>query len=523
MDLIKGCRLTSLIDMNVKKKWLQPILQWKLWALPLVASLFLIILSQYNFLTFHTLAELFAIIISFIMFSLAWATYDFSKNLVLLFLACGYLWIGSLDLLHMMVYKGMNLFVQDNGNIGVQFWLGARYSEALLLFLAPILAPKEFNKYSLVMFFGCSAFCITMIIYLGLFPVGFVDGIGLTPFKVYSEYTIVGILSLALFSVFRYGYTISHEEKILIATSIILTMCAELAFTFYVDVYGVSNIVGHTFKLFSYWLIFHAIILSNLKSPYAALHKSKEKLSIALSDANRANQAKSEFLASMSHDLRTPLNAIIGFSDIMRTNAFGPIGNKKYEEYATDIHDSGTLLISLVNDILDLSKIESGKYELSEKQLNIPDLIQHSVRQLSKMAEASGHTITTDIPANMPDLFGDERVMMQILNNIISNAIKFTPENGEITIHATVNTDNCTSISVADTGVGMSADEIGKALKLFEQVDSSLARKHEGSGLGLYLCTNFMELFGGALEVQSEVNQGTTVTLTFPAERTLPS
>lgn len=515
--------MSSLIDMNINKKWLQPILQWKLWALPTVMSFFLIIIAQYNFLTFHTLAELFAIIISFIMFSLAWATYDFSKNLVLIFLACGYLWIGALDMLHMLVYKGMNLFTQDTGNLGVQFWLGARYSEALLLLTAPILAPKAFNKHSLIIFFGAIAFSISLLIFFDLFPIGFIDGTGLTPFKIYSEYVIDCILILALFSVFRFGYTISHEEKVLIATSIILTMCAELAFTFYVDVYGIANIVGHTFKLFSYWLIFHAIILSNLKAPYAALHKSSQKLSIALFDANRANKAKSDFLANMSHDLRTPLNAIIGFSDIMRTNAFGPLGNKQYEEYATDIHDSGTLLISLVNDILDLSKIESGKYILAEKQLNIPDLIQHSIRQLSIMAEASDHTLTTDISANMPDMRGDERVMMQILNNLISNAIKFTPENGEITILATVNADNCITISVADTGVGMSADEITKALKLFEQVDSSLARKYEGSGLGLYLCSNFMELFGGTLEVQSEVDHGTTVTLTFPAERTLPA
>lgn len=455
------------------------------------------------------------------MFTLAWATYDFSKNLVLLFLACGYLWIGTLDLMHMMVYKGMNLFVIDDGNIGVQFWLGARYSEALLLLAAPILAPKAYNKYYLVAIFGIIALGINMMIYWDIFPVVFIEGDGLTPFKIYSEYIINSIFFLALISLFRYGHTISHEEKILIAGSIIFTMCAELFFTFYVDVYGVSNIVGHTFKLFSFWFIFHAIILSNLKAPYAALQKSKEQLSQALKDANSANQAKSEFLANMSHDLRTPLNAIMGFSDVMRTKAFGPLGNKRYEEYANDIYDSGAHLVSLINDILDLSRIESGKYSLVENHVNIETLIHQSFRQLSAMAKNSGHTLTTKIAEKMPDMLGDERVLIQIFNNLLSNAIKFTPNSGEIVITAHINKGNSITISVIDTGIGISDDDILKALNPFEQVSTLHSRRHEGTGLGLHLCKNFMDLFGGVLRVQSKPGHGTTVTLCFPPERTV--
>lgn len=504
-----------------KRQWLAPILQWQLWALPTVVSVFLIAVAQFSFLTFHTLAELFTIIIAFIMFSLAWATYDFSKNLVLLFLACGYLWIGTLDLMHMMVYKGMNLFVEGGGNLSVQFWLGARYSESLLLLAAPIFAPKAYNKYYLVAIFGIIALGINMIIYWDIFPVGFIEGVGLTPFKIYSEYIIDSILFLALISLFRYGHTISHEEKILIAGSIIFTMCAELFFTFYVDVYGVSNIVGHTFKLFSFWFIFHAIILSNLKAPYAALQKSKVQLSQALKDANKANQAKSEFLASMSHDLRTPLNAIIGFSDMMKAKTFGPLGNKHYETYIDDIHHSGNLLVSLINDILDLSKIESGKYELNEKPVEISSVVQLSTNQLSKMAVTSGHTLTTKASSDFPKFLGDERVLIQVFNNLLSNAIKFTPDNGKIDIVLDIDKNNCILISVTDNGIGMSSEDINTALNLFEQVDSSRARKHEGSGLGLYLCNKFMTLFGGTLHIESEIDVGTTVTLCFPSERTL--
>ncbi len=503
------------------KVWLKYLLHWRLWLLPSIMSFFLLIIAEYNFLIFHTLAELFTIVISFIMFAVAWATYGHSKNLVLLFLACGYLWIGSLDLIHMLVYKGMGLLDYGASNTSVQYWLGARYSEALLLLAAPILAPKSYNKYYLVSVFGIVALSINMLIYWDVFPVGFIDGVGLTPFKIYSEYTIDAILFIALFSIFKFGHSLSQEEKVLIATSIILTMIAELAFTFYVDVYGAANLIGHIFKLYSFWIIFHSIILSNLKAPYEELHKSKEMLSRALFDAERANLAKSEFLASMSHDLRTPLNAIMGFSDIMRLKMFGPLGDKRYEEYASDINNSGALLVSLINDILDISRVESGKYHLVESHIKIEDLIHQSFRQLSVMAETSGHTLTAKVAKDMPCMLSDEKVMIQILNNLLSNAIKFTPDGGEIVVTAQLNKDNSITISIIDTGIGIADNEIIRVLNPFEQINSSQSSKHAGTGLGLYLCNNFMELLGGTLKIQSEPNKGTTVTLHFPAERTL--
>ncbi|HEC00630.1 MAG TPA: hypothetical protein ENI91_02940, partial [Sphingomonadales bacterium] len=163
---------------NFMGKWFEPILKWQIWALPSGMSVLLILLAQFSFLTFHTVAELFTITIAFAMFSLAWATYDFSKNRFLLVIASGYLWIGGLDFLHMLTYKGMNLFIYDEGNTAVQFWLAARYLEALLLLSAPLLAQRSIDKYILVMAFGSVAICLSIMILLGYFPVSFVDGIG---------------------------------------------------------------------------------------------------------------------------------------------------------------------------------------------------------------------------------------------------------------------------------------------------------------------------------------------------------
>ena len=242
----------------------------------------------------------------------------------------------------------------------------------------------------------------------------------------------------------------------------------------------------------------------------------------ARTQAEKANKAKSEFLAAMSHDLRTPLNAIMGFSDIIQAEMYGALGNDKYKEYSVHIHQSGALLVNLINDILDLAKVEAGKYELHEEVLNIEEFINRSILQLNQMAIQGGLTVETKFEEPQLYFYGDERVLMQILNNLISNAIKFTPKNGTIFVTSSFDVQtNCLIVSVEDTGIGMSTAEINKVLEPFGQIDSHHARRHEGTGLGLHLCVNFMKLFGGKLDIESQVGVGTKVFITFPPERTV--
>lgn len=243
----------------------------------------------------------------------------------------------------------------------------------------------------------------------------------------------------------------------------------------------------------------------------------------AKSDAEKANNAKSEFLAGMSHDLRTPLNAIMGFSDMMRSKTFGPLGDAHYEAYADDIYNSGDLLVSLINDILDLSKVEAGKYDLVEDSLDVAALVEGSFKQVQNMAEQAELSLSSDFAPNLPHLCGDKKVLSQILNNLLSNAIKFTPAGGAVSVAARLDGDGGFVISVADEGIGMSEIDIAKSMQPFEQVSGKNAREHDGTGLGLPLCANFMALHDGEIAVESAVGKGTTVTVRFPPDRTILS
>ncbi|MDJ0950855.1 MAG: ATP-binding protein [Alphaproteobacteria bacterium] len=239
--------------------------------------------------------------------------------------------------------------------------------------------------------------------------------------------------------------------------------------------------------------------------------------------AEQASKAKSEFLAMISHELRTPLNAIVGFSDLMKIEAFGPLGDEKYKDYVTDINASGAHLSQVINDILDLSKAEAGKLQLREEILDVHETIATSVRIVRQMAGEVGVTLEQAKQYEGTALLGDARALKQILFNLLSNAIKFSPDGGHVAIRLTLDGSGDLCLSVADEGIGIAAEDIPRVLAPFQQVDSELSRQFEGTGLGLPLVKHLAEMHGGALEIQSTLGVGTTVSVRFPADRVNPS
>jgi len=238
--------------------------------------------------------------------------------------------------------------------------------------------------------------------------------------------------------------------------------------------------------------------------------------------AELASRSKTEFLANISHELRTPLNAIIGFSEVMRDGLFGAVENIRYKEYLRDIHESGTHLLCLINDILDVAKAEAGKIELSEESVEIESTIESCIRLIQERALQAGIAVSTDLQSNLPALWADQRKFRQIVLNLLSNSIKFTPRAGRVTVTATADARRGMAVTVSDTGIGIAAKDIAKVLSPFGQVDSSLSRKHEGTGLGLPLCKALAEAHGGTLLLESRIGEGTRVTVVFPTIRLRP-
>ena len=263
------------------------------------------------------------------------------------------------------------------------------------------------------------------------------------------------------------------------------------------------------------------LLIRRLGASRKALRQMTERLALAVDRAEATNQAKSRFLANMSHELRTPLNAIIGFAEVIRTQLMGPVGNPRYLEYVRDIHDSGMHLLNVINDVLDLAKIEAGHATLDEvTDCDMNAIVELGVRMLRPVADKRGVRISVKVAAPVR-LQLAERMTRQIVLNILSNAVKFTPGGGTVSLRDRLTAAGDYVIEIADTGIGMAPEQIPIALAPFGQIDSALARESKGTGLGLPLAKAMMELQGGSLAIRSRPQEGTTVTLTFAAARVL--
>jgi len=254
-------------------------------------------------------------------------------------------------------------------------------------------------------------------------------------------------------------------------------------------------------------------------SRYLALEHASDVAIELKNEAVSANHAKTEFLATMSHELRTPLNAILGFSEMMKSELYGPLGSAKYGDYAEDIHQSARQLLTIISDILDYAKSETGSFELEETELNATELMERAVRTCHQLAASKGVRVSVATPEWTPQIKGDGRLLHQILVNLISNGIKFTPSAGEVRVSVSHAEEGGCRFQVADTGIGISEEDQQRVFEPFAQVQSAFARDQGGAGLGLPMVRRLAQMHEGQVEMTSRLGEGTTVVVNLPAER----
>ncbi|WP_040413570.1 MASE3 domain-containing protein, partial [Desulfosporosinus sp. OT] len=481
----------------------------------------LYILESDNYLLFHSLAELFSIIIAVTLFLIMWNSNKYMKNKALVFISIGYLFIAIIDLLHTLSYQGMNIF-KDYDFYANQLWIAARYMESLTLLVAfawPSRVNQIINRVGILgimtIYLVITVILMASIYIWKTFPVCFIANQGQTEFKIMSEYVICLTLVAGILFLWKNRRNLDEKIYTLLIAAMIFTILQELSFTLYSDNYGILNMVGHYFKILSFYLMYRAIVKIGIVEPYNLIIRELTYNEIELKEAKNAaelaNNMKSSFLANMSHEIRTPLNSILGFANLLFEEEKEPEKLEKLEI----IINAGDHLLSLVNNILEFSKIEAGMVVIEQSSFFIHKLLENLKKMFVLKSQERHLSWEVNINPAVPEIIvGDEHRLMQVLVNLTGNAFKFT-ESGGVSIQVSY-LNGQLEIIVEDTGIGIPEAKQETIFSPFDQVETSYARKYGGTGLGLSITKNLLELMGGTIRVERSTVSGSEFVVSIP-------
>ena len=482
-----------------------------------VGSLFY--LSTRNYLLFHTIIESLSIIIAFSIFVVAWNTRWFLENQFLLFLGLIYPFVGILDFMHAISYKGMGVIEGYGANLPTQLWIQARYLESISILIAALLINRKV-RVTLVMFLytAVTGLLLLSLFIWKIFPDCFLEPGGLTTFKISSEYIICIILAGSLIVVVREKDYFDRRTFSYLVASIISTIAAELAFTFYVSVYGLSNMVGHLFKFLSFYLIYKGLIAVGLRDPYSLmfmnLKRSEENLRQTRNELRSKNEELESFLYAAGHDLRTPLTSALGYTQLLKRKVTG-IATFEGGDMLNKIHSSLKHLNLILKDLLDFAHL--GYHTATIVQVDVMELTEQIADEKREDIARLGAKVTVHGP--LPALRMSKTRAYQVFMNLITNSLKFSRESVplhiEIGVSETVYTDTTelTQFFVSDNGLGMEGEIREKAFELFYTSEKSSG---ENTGAGLAIVKRIVEKGGGNIWIESVPGEGTTFHFTMP-------
>jgi signal transduction histidine kinase len=483
----------------------------------LVVLFGLYLTSRYSYLLFHGLVELFSVAVACGIFMMAWNSRRFLANSTLLFIGVAYLFVGILDLLHTLAYKGMGAFPGYGANLPTQLWIASRYVESLSLLVAPAFLARKLKAKAVFAGYSVAVALLVASIFAGIFPACYVEGQGLTAFKRISEYVIALLLVASAAWFWHRRDAFDRRVLRLLIGSIAITVVSELAFTLYHSVYDVFNLSGHLLKILSFYLIYKAIIETGLERPYNLLFRDLKQSEAALRQRTVAlaarNQDLDAFAHTVAHDLKNPLGLVVGYADLLAED-YGVLPAEDRQGHARAIARSAHKMTEIVDEILFLSSVHT--LEVETEVLDMAEIVDEVLQTLAPAIEESSAQIV--LPPAWPAALGYGPWIEHVWANYVSNACKYGGEPPYVELGATAKGDGASPPTVRfwvrDNGVGLSPEEQEQLFTPFTRLPSLHGRGH---GLGLSIAKRIVEKLGGQVGVESAAGHGSVFFFTLPA------
>jgi len=498
------------------KRWTQ----WIWIALSVgVVTTGLLVISEDSYLLFHSLIELFSIVVAGSIFMISWNARRYLDNDYFLFIGIAYFFVGIIDLLHTLAYHGMGAFATTGSNLATQLWVGGRYLQSITLLLAPYFCIRKLNVQMQVLIYGLvTSLLLASIFYWQIFPVSYVEGRGLTSFKVISGYIVIAILGIAILLLLKQSHWFDRGVLRLLVASMIAAIAAEIAFTTYFNVYSITSAVGHLLRLISFYLAYKAIIETGLTRPQAILFhrltQSEERLRQQTEELQARNEELDAFAHTVAHDLKNPLATLIVAIDTLSDFKVPP---EQWSEYTDEIIDTAYHMNSIVDNLLLLAELRIG--DVPFETINLAEVVANVKQRLVHLIAQNQAKIET--PDDWPVALGYAPWVEEVLENYISNAIKYGGRPPIIQLGVDPGPDDCLRFWVRDNGIGIGEEEQANLFK----VPNRQHRRVTGHGLGLSIVRRIVERMGGQTGVESTPGQGScfyfTLSQAYPKSKAL--